>query len=58
VAGAQARYRELRGFTPPLGDGYDYLSGTAVLRLSQYLTPAQAGAYHNVFSTAAATAAG
>jgi len=28
-----------------LGDGYDYLAGNAVLRLSQYLTPDQARAY-------------
>jgi hypothetical protein len=45
VAGAEARYAELKGLTAPFGDGYDYLAGTAVLRLSQYLTPAQAAAY-------------
>jgi hypothetical protein len=53
TAGARARYEHLRGFQPPFGDGYDYLSGTAVLRLSQYLTPAQARAYEAAFSTAA-----
>jgi hypothetical protein len=41
-AGALSRYSLLKSFTPPLGDGYDYLVGTAILRLSQYLTPAQA----------------
>ena len=30
---AQARYDELKSLTPPLGDGYDYLNGDAVLRL-------------------------
>jgi hypothetical protein len=49
---AQARYQYLRGFKPPLGDGYDYLSGAAILRLSQYLTPAQASAYKAAFATA------
>src|ERR1700727_1298123 len=33
-AGAQARLEYLKGFTPPFGDGYDYLAGSAVLRLS------------------------
>ena len=50
ASGAQARYQELRGIQPPLGDGYDYLSGNAVLRLSQYLTPAQAQAYRAAFN--------
>jgi len=45
MAGAQARYSEMSGLTPPLGDGYDYLAGAALLRLSQYLTPAQAQVY-------------
>jgi len=49
---AQARYQYLRGFQPPLGDGYDYLSGTAILRLSQYLTPAQARACRSAFTAA------
>jgi hypothetical protein len=49
VAGARARYQELRGFTAPLGDGYDYVDGSGVLRLSQYLTPAQAQSYAAVF---------
>jgi len=35
-----------------VGDWYDYLSGPAVLRLSQYLTPAQAHAYEKAFAAA------
>jgi hypothetical protein len=54
VAGSYARYQELKGLAPPLGDGYDYLAGTAVLRLSQYLTPAQAHAYRAAFEAAVA----
>ncbi|MGO8958963.1 MAG: hypothetical protein ACLQFR_16565 [Streptosporangiaceae bacterium] len=42
---AAARLAELKSFQPPLGDGYDYQVGTAILRLSNYLTPAQASAY-------------
>jgi len=53
AAGAQARRAYLAGFSPPFGDGYDYVSGTAVLRLSQYLTPARAYAYQRAFSAAA-----
>ena len=53
AAGAKARYQYLRGFTPPFGDGYDYLSGAAVLRLSRYLTPVQAHAYLAAFTAAA-----
>jgi hypothetical protein len=53
AAGARARYEYLRGFQPPFGDGYDFLDGTAILRLSQYLTPAQARAYKAAFTTAA-----
>lgn len=54
AASARTRYEYLRGFQAPLGDGYDYLSGTAVLRLSQYLTPAQAHVYRAAFVSAAA----
>jgi hypothetical protein len=50
AASAKARYQYLRGFQPPFGDGYDYLSGAAILRLSQYLTPTQARAYKAAFS--------
>jgi hypothetical protein len=46
---AHDRYVYLRAFKPPFGDGYDYLTGTAILRLSQYLTPAQALAYRAAF---------
>ena len=52
AAGAKARYQYLKGFTAPFGDGYDYLSGPAILRLSQYLTPAQARAYEAAFAAA------
>jgi hypothetical protein len=53
VADAVARLAELKGFKPPFGDGYDDLAGTAVLRLSQYLTPNQARAYETAFRAAA-----
>ena len=52
AASARARYEYLKGFQPPFGDGYDFLSGTAILRLSQYLTPAQARAYRTAFAAA------
>lgn len=52
AASAQARYEYLRGFQPPFGDGYDFLDGTAILRLSQYLTPAQARVYKAAFRAA------
>ena len=52
AADAQARYQYLRGFKPPFGDGYDLLTGTAILRLSNYLTPAQARAYKTAFGAA------
>lgn len=45
----QLPYQYLRGFKPPFGDGYDVLVGTAILRLSQYLTPARARAYKAAF---------
>lgn len=46
AGGARARYEYLRSFQGGiLGDGYDYLAGTAVLRLSNFLTPSQAAAY-------------
>jgi hypothetical protein len=45
VAAAAQRLAYLKSFQPPLGDGYDYQSGTVILRLSNYLTPAQAHAY-------------
>jgi hypothetical protein len=49
AATARSRYEELKGFKPPFGDGYDYLVGTAILRLSQFLTPAQARRYEAAF---------
>lgn len=50
AAGAQARLAYLKSFTPPLGDGYDYISGDAVLRLDASLTPAQAQQFQKAFS--------
>lgn len=55
-SGAKDRLTELRAFKPPLGDGYDYMSGTAVLRLSYFLTPAQASKYKQAFATAVGVA--
>jgi hypothetical protein len=53
TAGAHERDTYLRGFSAPFGDGWDYVAGTAVLRLSQYLTPGQAHAYLAAFRNAA-----
>lgn len=53
AASAQSRLAELQGFKPPFGDGYDYLAGTALLRLSNFLAPAQAAAYKAAFTKAA-----
>ena len=50
---AAERLAYLKDFQPPFGDGYDYQAGTAILRLSNYLTPAQAAAYRIAFTTAA-----
>jgi hypothetical protein len=52
VADAQARLAYLKAFRPPFGDGYDYLAGSAILRLSNYLTPAQAAKFRAAFNTA------
>jgi len=52
VATAVQRLALLKSFQPPLGDGYDYRDGTAILRLSNYLTPAQAHAYLAAFMAA------
>jgi hypothetical protein len=52
VAGAQARYRYVVGINkavPMIADGYDYVHGTAVLRLSRYLGPTQVQAYRAAF---------
>jgi hypothetical protein len=43
-ADAAARLSYLSAFKPPFGDGYDYQSGSALLRLSANLTPSQAQA--------------
>lgn len=53
VADAQARLAYLKAFRPPFGDGYDYLAGLAILRLSNYLTPAQAAEFRAAFDAAA-----
>ncbi len=50
-ASAQARYDELKPLTAPFGDGYDYLHGNAVLRLSQYLVPSIAQEYAAKFAS-------
>jgi hypothetical protein len=52
AAQAQARARYIQGFGPMLADGYDYTAGGALLRLSKYLTPAQAQAYKADFTAA------
>ena len=52
VANAQARLAYLKAFQPPIGDGYDYLNGAAILRLSNYLTPTQAAQFHAAFDVA------
>jgi len=54
AAQAQARARYILGFGPMLAGGYDYTSGGALLRLSKYLTPAQAQAYKADFTAAVA----
>lgn len=42
AAQARARAQYIQGFGQMLADGYDYTDGGALLRLSKYLTPAQA----------------
>ena len=54
AADAAARLAYLRALKPPLGDGYACLVGSAVLRLSNWLTAAQVQAYRAVFTAAAA----
>jgi hypothetical protein len=53
-AGAKARYEYLKGFQSSalLGDGYDYVSGKCVLRLTKKLTPAPAAQYEQLFRAA------
>jgi hypothetical protein len=54
VADAQAREKYIQLFTCPVGDGYDYLDGTALLRLDCALTPDQARANESLFKKAVA----
>ncbi|MCW2890748.1 MAG: hypothetical protein QOG28_2076 [Trebonia sp.] len=49
AAYAKARETYVQAFTCPFGDGYDYLDGTALLRLACALTPAQAQANEALF---------
>jgi hypothetical protein len=53
---AKAREAYVQAFTCPFGDGYDYLDGTALLRLACALTPAQAKANEALFNKALGTA--
>jgi hypothetical protein len=52
VSAAQSRLASLKGFQPPFGDGYDYLTGTALLRVFAGYTPGQASALHTAFTQA------
>lgn len=52
VAAAQARLQYLQAFKPPFGDGYDYLVGTALLRLATGYTPTQAATLKAAFTGA------
>jgi hypothetical protein len=52
-ADAATRLHYLQAFKPPFGDGYDYQAGSAVLRLSNFLTPTQAARYKAAFTKAA-----
>ena len=51
-ADAQAREQYVSSFPAPFGDGYDYVTGTALLRLSASYTPAQARALETAFRKA------
>jgi hypothetical protein len=52
-SGAQDRYQEVQSFQGSmLGDGYDYVSGTCVLRLDSALIPTQASQYQKAFEAA------
>lgn len=53
---AQAREAYVKGFTCPIGDGYDYLDGTDLLRLACALTPAQAQVNEKLFKKVIAAA--
>ena len=56
AADAQAREKYVQAFTCPIGDGYDYLDGTALLRLDCALTPSQAQVNKALFKKAEAAA--
>jgi hypothetical protein len=50
ATGAQARYQFLKGLQGGLlGDGYDYLSGECLLRVTSDLNPTQAAQYQQLF---------
>jgi hypothetical protein len=51
-ADAARRLAYLSLFSAPLGDGYDYLTGDYLLRLSSVMTPVQAAANHAAFAKA------
>lgn len=54
TAGATRRASYLETFSGTmLGDGYDYVAGTAVLRIGSHYTPAQAHALEATFRNAA-----
>jgi hypothetical protein len=53
-ADASARKAYLGNFTCPLGDGYDYLDGSSLLRLGCSVTPKQAKDAEAVFRKAVA----
>jgi hypothetical protein len=53
VDDAKARFDYVKGFSDTfIGDGYDYLAGSAVLRLSRSYTPDEAKNIENSFSNA------
>jgi hypothetical protein len=56
AAYAKARETYVQAFTCPFGDGYDYLDGSALLRLACAMTPAQAQANETLFKKALVTA--
>ena len=54
AAGAQRRITYLEGFAGTMfGDGYDYQTGTAILRLDAHYTPSQAHTMEAAFRKAA-----
>lgn len=56
IADAKAREAYVQAFTCPIGDGYDYLDGTALLRLACAQTPAQAKSNEALFKKVLAAA--